>query len=90
MLLQPIDSQFVAKAFFFSLVVARKIEQFSSMLKSLHAQEPSGSFARVQNESRITPMRRILSFHGFYLLLDVLRISLRLTALDCLKRRKNP
>ena len=32
MLLQPIDSQFVAKAFFFSLVVARKIEQFSSML----------------------------------------------------------
>ena len=44
----------------------------------------------VQNLSRITPMRRILSFHGFYLLLDVLRISLRLTALDCFKRRDNP
>ena len=29
MLLQPIDSQFVAKAFFFYLVIARKIEQFS-------------------------------------------------------------
>ena len=29
MLLQPIDSQFVAKAFFFSLSIHRKIEQFS-------------------------------------------------------------
>ena len=56
----------------------------------INAQEPMGSFANVQNRSRIKPMRRILSFHGFHLLLDLLRISLRLTALDCLKRRENP
>ena len=37
MLLQPIDSQFVAKAFFFYFVIARKIEQFFFMLKSLRA-----------------------------------------------------
>ena len=37
MLLQPIDFQFVAKAFFFSLVIVGKIEQFFFMLKSLRA-----------------------------------------------------
>ena len=35
MLLQPIDSQSIAKAFFFYLVIARKIEQFSLALALL-------------------------------------------------------
>ena len=41
-------------------------------------------------KTRITPMRRILSFHGFLLVLDFSGISLRLTARDCLKRKENP
>ena len=55
-----------------------------------NAHEPTGSFAHVQNLSRISLMRWILSFHGFLLLLDFYRISLRLTARDCLKRREYP
>ena len=49
------------------------------MTKDNHnAQEPSGSFARVQNESRITPMRRIFKpsptppWRGFSLITDCL------------------
>lgn len=38
MLLQPIDFQFVAKVFFFSLVIVRKIEQFSLALVLLSYQ----------------------------------------------------
>ena len=41
MLLQSTDYQSIAKAFFFSLVIVRKIEQFSSMLKSLRALSPT-------------------------------------------------